>query len=152
MAAGVAAAGALQWSQERMSRSQEIGKMNKLILSAVAAGACAFGAAVSAQDFGSVLGNILGTPQVVQGARPGAVYIDQYGRQVAVDQFGRQVLLQANPGIVGYDAWGRPVYGATPRARSGLLGAVVSAAQARDDDGDGVANVYDRAPNDAGSW
>lgn len=123
--------------------------MKKFILSAVAAGALAVGGAASAQDLGSAIGSLFGfgTPPVA--VQPGSVYIDQYGRQVAVDQFGRHRILQSAVGIVGYDAWGRPVYGHIG-ARSGnrAVGAVVGAAQTRDNDGDGVINMHDRMPND----
>ena len=123
--------------------------MKKFILSAVAAGALAAGGAASAQDLGGVIGSIFGfgTPPVA--LQPGSVYIDQYGRQVAIDQFGRHRLLQSAVGIVGYDAWGRPVYG-NIGARSGnaAVNATVHAAQTRDNDGDGVPNMYDRMPND----
>lgn len=92
--------------------------MKKLIATSIAACALAAGGAASAQDLGSVLANILGlgmptyqqgTPAVVAGQ----VYADQYGRRFYYDQYGRQVYLQSSQHIVGYDSWGRPIYGST---------------------------------------
>ncbi|HEY0824538.1 MAG TPA: hypothetical protein VGD76_12175 [Ramlibacter sp.] len=117
--------------------------MKKFILSAVAAGALAIGSAASAQDIGSVLGAILGA-----GQQPyGSVYIDRYGRQVGIDQFGRHVLLQSN-GIVGYDAWGRAIYGNVLGSGNRAVDQVVRSVQLGDNDGDGVLNMHDRLPND----
>jgi len=123
--------------------------MKKFILSAVAAGALAVGGAASAQDLGGVIGSLFGFGSPPAAVQPGSVYIDQYGRQVAVDQFGRHRILQSAVGIVGYDAWGRAIYG-NIGARSGnaAVNATVNAAQTRDNDGDGVINMYDRMPND----
>lgn len=78
------------------------------------------------------------------------VYVDPYGRQVTYDQYGRQVYVQPNTGsygIVGYDQWGRPLYGTTTTTTTygtvhGSLGSP------GDRDGDGVANVNDRWPDD----
>lgn len=124
--------------------------MKKFILSAVAAGALAVGGAASAQDLGGVIGSLFGFGSPPAAVQPGSVYIDQYGRQVAVDQFGRHRILQSAVGIVGYDAWGRPVYGQIgSRSSNSAVRAVVGAAQAGDNDGDGVINLHDRMPNDA---
>ncbi len=123
--------------------------MKKFILSAVAAGALSVGGAASAQDLGGVIGSLFGFGSPPAAAQPGSVYIDQYGRQVAIDQFGRHRILQSAVGIVGYDAWGRPVYGnIASRSGNRAIGAAVSAAQSGDNDGDGVINMYDRMPND----
>lgn len=91
--------------------------MKKLILSAVAAGALAVGAAASAQDLGGILSGIFGygqptyqtypghpaypstnrgTPAVVAGTQPYGSYGHSgstYGQQVYVDQYGRQVMI-----------------------------------------------------------
>lgn len=124
--------------------------MKKFILSAVAVGALAVGGAASAQDLGGVIGSIFGFGTPPATVQPGSIYIDQYGRQVAVDQFGRHRLLQSAVGIVGYDAWGRPVYGHIgSRSGNAAVNAVVNAAQTRDNDGDGVINLHDKMPNDA---
>ena len=126
--------------------------MKKFIYSAVAAAAVAVGGAASAQDLGGVLGSIFGfgTPPVATGVQPGTVYIDRFGRQVAVDQFGRHVLLQQNMGIIGYDAWGRAIYGNVgARSSNRAVNEVVRSAQLGDSDGDGVINMHDRMPHDA---
>jgi len=141
--------------------------MKKLIVMAAAAGALAVGGAASAQDLGTVLGNILGfgtqqynAPAVVAGTVPygSTIAIDQYGRQVYVDQYGRQVLVQPNTNsgyIVGYDAENRPIYGpayGTPSYGVGPYGTAtygnLAYADRRDRDGDGVADRYDRWPED----
>ncbi len=124
--------------------------MKKFILSAVAAGALAVGGAASAQDLGGVIGSIFGFGSPPATVQPGSVYFDQYGRKVLVDQFGRHRLLQSTVGIVGYDAWGRPVYGNIgSRSGNAAVNATVLSAQTRDNDGDGVPNAHDRMPNDA---
>jgi hypothetical protein len=75
------------------------------------------------------------------------VYVDQYGRQVMLDQYGRHVLVQPNTGsygVIGYDQWGRPVYGTTTYSTTtyGYSG------RSWDRDGDGVADAQDRWPDD----
>lgn len=142
--------------------------MNNFILSAVAAGALALGGAASAQDLGSILGNIFGyygnqsTPAVVAGTVPhgSQVYVDPSGRQVHVDQYGRHVYVQPNTsnyGIVGYDAWGRPVYGTThvynqPNVYGDAAYPGYAASPSWDRDGDGIANSRDRWPDDRRYW
>ena len=98
-------------------------------------------------------GRLLSTPSY--GSQQ--LYQDQYGRQFYYDQYGRQVIVQSSTnvygannygtstyggantyGITGYDAWGRPVYGNTGSY----------AYNTRDRDGDGVADSYDRYPDD----
>ena len=126
--------------------------MKKFVLSTLAAGALAFGGAASAQDLGGVLSSIFGfgtpsypvynsgaTPAVVAGTQSyGTVYVDQYGRVLNVDQYGRQVIAQSGPqATTGYDAWGRPIYGY---------------GYEQDRDGDGVADIRDRWPNDRRYW
>jgi hypothetical protein len=92
------------------------------------------------------------SPAVVAGTVPygSTVYVDQYGRQVHVDQWGRHVVIQQQPQsstyIVGYDQWGRPIYGASPYG-SNTYGNYAYA-NPNDRDGDGVLNRYDRWPDD----
>jgi hypothetical protein len=87
------------------------------------------------------------------------LYADQYGRRFYYDQYGRQVMVdqvqqqqqQQQYGIVGYDQWGRPVYGNT--STYGTYGNGSSygnyAYRTPDDrDGDGVPNWNDRWPDD----
>jgi hypothetical protein len=121
--------------------------MKKILLSAAAAAALAFGGAASAQDLGSVLGQILGYGSPTYNntyPNNGTVYVDQYGRQVTIDQYGRQVLVQPNAnqqyGLTGYDAWGRPVYG------------YITGRADQDSDRDGVDDGNDRWPTDGRQW
>jgi hypothetical protein len=127
--------------------------MKKTILAAVAAGALAVGGAAGAQDLGSIISNIFGLGQSVYGNGPlvgsvpsgATIYADQYGRQFYYDQYGRPVFVEGGTQpIVGYDNQGRALYGGTVfpgqyGAQSGLV----------DRDGDGVADVHDRWPNDS---
>ena len=131
--------------------------MKKFIATAVAAGALAAGGAASAQDLGSVLLNILGigtqthgygAPAVV--APQAQIYVDQYGRRFYYDQIGRQVYLQdGGSQIIGYDSWGRPIYG---QARTYGYGNYGAYGNSWDRDGDGIANTRDRWPNDPRYW
>lgn len=100
-----------------------------------------------------------GTPQYGSTVPYGTtVYQDQYGRRFYYDQYGRQVMLdqpttQQQYGIVGYDAWGRPVYGTTSTTTYGTYGTYGSNgnsayATRNDRDGDGVVNWNDRYPDD----
>jgi hypothetical protein len=128
--------------------------MKKFIVTALAAGAMAAGGAASAQDFGSAIASLFGFasptynygytyPGVV--ATPQArVYSDSYGRQFYYDQYGQQVYLNNSGQIVGYDTWGRPIYG-TPQAYSYNYYGYNS----WDRDRDGVPNSRDRWPDDA---
>lgn len=141
--------------------------MKKFILATAAAGALAFAGAASAQYYGGYgyPGYSAPIPAVVAGAQPygaygnhnnypypqgsygGQVHVDPYGRQVMVDPYGRQVLVQPNTGnhgVIGYDQWGRPVYGTTTYSTTtyGYAG------RTWDRDGDGVADAQDRWPND----
>jgi len=136
--------------------------MKKFIATAIAAGAMAAGGAASAQDLGSVIANILGfgTPTYNQGYNHGygygtpavvaprqQIYADQYGRQFYYDQYGRQVYLNSTTQqIVGYDSWGRPIYGQGHYAYGG------QSYNAWDRDGDGVANSRDRWPDNRNYW
>lgn len=145
--------------------------MKKIILGAVAAGALAIGGAAAAQDLGAVLSNIFGYPSyqtypaqpaygpsipaVVAGTQPygygtgsRTVYTDQYGRQYYYDQYGQQVIVSQGQSsqIIGYDNWGRPVYGTT-RSNNYAWGG-----NTWDRDGDGIANTRDRWPDDRRYW
>lgn len=155
--------------------------MKKFILGAVAAGALAIGGAASAQDLGAVIGSLFGygTPQygystsqpaVVAGTQYGTqygapygatVYSDQYGRRFYYDQYGRQVVLNGatygtNQAIVGYDSWGRPVYGSTQTysypSTTYPYGGSYAYGNSWDRDGDGIANTRDRWPDDRRYW
>jgi hypothetical protein len=114
--------------------------MKKFILSAATVAACTFGGIAQADvidSVGNALSSILGIPY---DARPAGaithVYTDAYGRQVQVDAAGRHTVI-SQPTYV--DSYGRVISGGTPYAM----------APRYDNDGDGVANPYDRAPNDA---
>jgi hypothetical protein len=126
--------------------------MKKILLSAAAAGALAFGGAASAQDLGAILSNILGygnlnqsqwAAAVEHGPR-GSIYRDGYGRNVIVEPNGRQTVV---PGEVALDAIGRPMY----RDAWGNWSYVASGSP-YDSDGDGVNDRYDRAPHDRLRW
>lgn len=132
--------------------------MKKLVATALAAGALAGATAASAQDLGSVIANVLGfgTPQYSYTYPQQQMYRDNYGRTFYYDQYGRQVYVnQAPQQIVGYDQWGRPVYNATYGGTYGTYGSYGGytyggnyAYNQWDRDGDGVANQYDRWPDD----
>lgn len=114
--------------------------MKKFILSAAAVAACAFGGVAQADvidSVGNTISKIFGIPY---DARPSTtithVYTDAYGRQVQVDLAGRHTVV-TQPTYV--DQYGRVISSGTPYAM----------APQYDDDRDGVANLYDRAPNDA---
>jgi hypothetical protein len=118
--------------------------MKKAVALAIAAGALVTGTAAMA------------VPAVVAGASP--MYSDSYGQTYSVDAYGRPVYVQ--PGyvqpaqqIVGYDQWGRAVYGAAPVYVNPPVVAYVAprvySYNGRDRDGDGVPNWNDRRPDDA---
>lgn len=145
--------------------------MKKLIATALAAGALAAAGTASAQDFGGVIANLLGiaTPQYGYTYPQQQMYRDQWGRTFYYDQYGRQVY-QNNTGttIIGYDAWGRPVYntsqynspntysygGQYPYTYGGQYpyGTYSYGGRTWDRDGDGVANSRDRWPDDSRYW
>lgn len=90
-----------------------------------------------------------------------AGYTDSYGRQVYRDQYGRQLALTAptttyGSTIVGYDSWGRPIYGNSGSTYSYggqypysvYNGGQYAQGSSWDYDGDGIANSRDRWPND----
>lgn len=157
--------------------------MKKFIATALAAGAMAAGGAASAQDFGTVINSLFGfgtpsysygTPAVVAGAQT-QVYVDQYGRQFTYDQYGRQVYLNSSTQsqvIVGYDSWGRPIYGSAQTYGGAQVygsnqypytygsgntasqypysyGNYAYGSRSWDRDGDGIANSRDRWPDDS---
>jgi hypothetical protein len=113
--------------------------MKKFILSAATVAACAFGGVAHADlidSVGNTISNIFGVPYDPR--PPGTVvqvYTDAYGRQVQVDAAGRQTVI-SQPAYV--DPYGRPIAPSTPYA----------IAPQYDNDRDGVANAYDRYPND----
>lgn len=114
--------------------------MKKFILSAATVAACAFGGVAHADlidSVGNTISDIFGVPYDPR--PPGTiaqVYIDPYGRQVQVDASGRQTVIAQSTYV---DPYGRVIAGPTPYAMAGQY----------DNDRDGVANAYDRYPNDA---
>ena len=145
--------------------------MKKFIATALAATALAAGSAASAQDLGSLISNIFGFGSTQQGVVAGQVYADQYGRHFYYDQYGRQVYIQnQTQQIVGYDQWGRPVYGTQQQQPSHIVGydqwgrpvygnggsyaygGTWNGQNQWDRDGDGVANHQDRWPDDRRYW
>ncbi|HEX7888361.1 MAG TPA: hypothetical protein VF522_03290 [Ramlibacter sp.] len=152
--------------------------MKKFILSAVAAGALAFGGAASAQDLGSIINGIFGigtptynygygsngTPAVVAGTTPyygqapyygstNQIYADQYGRQFYYDQYGRQVFVQSQSqsNVYGNNVYGNVQYDQWGRPIYGTYSSN-SGYRSWDRDGDGVANTQDRWPDDRRYW
>lgn len=136
--------------------------MRKFILTAVAVGACAVGGAAQADlidSVGNTISRIFGVPY--DASRPGEapvvnVYTDAYGRRFTVDASGRQIPLDQFG--TWRDQWGRTVYlGANNQPlyveQNGQLIPYASVgtyamAPSYDQDGDGVANQYDRYPQD----
>jgi hypothetical protein len=138
--------------------------MRKFILSAVAVGALAIAGGAQADvidSVGNTISRIFGIPYdpgptaavpIVNG-----IYTDAYGRRFQVDAAGRQIPLDQ---FGSYrDQWGRTVYlGANNQPiyieQDGQLLAYGSVAgtyalgPSYDRDGDGVANQYDRFPDD----
>ena len=137
--------------------------MKKFVLSAIAVAAFAIGGVAQADvidSVGSAISRIFGVPY--DASRPAAapivnVYTDAYGRRFQVDATGRQIPLDQ---FGTYrDQWGRTVYlGANNQPiyieQNGQLMPYGSAAGTyamgpmQDQDGDGIANQYDRYPND----
>jgi hypothetical protein len=139
--------------------------MKKTLLSAVAL--AAFGLAGTAQadlidGVGNTISRIFGIPYspTATGAAPVVnVYTDAYGRRYHVDAAGRHIPMDQYGSY--RDQWGRTIYlGANnqpvyieqngqliPYASAG--GTAVMGAGPYDHDGDGVANQYDRYPNDS---
>ncbi len=138
--------------------------MKKSILSAVAMAALTLGGAAQADvidSVGNTISRIFGIPYnaAPAGALPiGHVYTDAYGRRFQVDATGRHVPLDQ---FGSYrDQWGRTVYlGANNQPAYiehngqvvpfGSVGGTYAASPSYDRDGDGVADLYDRAPNDS---
>lgn len=140
--------------------------MKKFILSAVAVGALAIGWAVHADvidSVGNTISRLFGipydpTPSVTVPVANAGIYTDAYGRHFQVDAYGRYVPL----GQFGSyrDQWGRTVYlGANHEPAYieqngqvmayGSVAGTVAMAPSYDRDGDGVADLYDRFPDDA---
>ncbi|RYF16977.1 MAG: hypothetical protein EOO30_08960 [Comamonadaceae bacterium] len=139
--------------------------MKKFILSAIAVGAFAIGGVAQADvidGVGNTISRIFGIPYnpAPSGAVPIAngVYTDAYGRRIHVDAAGRHIPLDQ---FGSYrDQWGRTVYlGANQQPayveQNGRLmpyGGVADTyamGPSHDHDGDGIANQYDRFPQDA---
>jgi hypothetical protein len=129
---------ALQWPEAESSAQEQ--PMKKFILTAAAVAACAFGGVAKADvidSVGNAISSIFGIPYDPRPAGSVAyVYTDAYGRQVQVDAEGRQTVL-TQPTYV--DPYGRAIQNGTPYA----------VAPQYDSDGDGIANQYDRFPNDS---
>jgi hypothetical protein len=114
--------------------------MKKLILSAAAVGAMAFGGLAHADlidGVGNTISRIFGVPYDPTPAgrpafAPGTVYTDADGTHYQVDAAGRHIPLRNPPPVV---------YGTVPPT--------VAVAPTYDDDRDGVANQYDRYPYDS---
>jgi hypothetical protein len=137
--------------------------MKKFILSTLAVAAFAIGGVAQADVIDSVGNGISRLFNIPYDANPSGpapivnVYTDNYGRRFEVDAAGRQYPI----GQFGSyrDQWGRTVYlGANNQPayieQNGQLtpyGGVAgnyATAPLYDRDGDGVADQYDRAPND----
>jgi hypothetical protein len=117
----------LQWLQADGSAQEQL--MKKSILSAIAVAAFSIGGAAQADvidSVGNAISRIFGIPYDARpaGAAPVVnVYTDANGRRYQVDANGRHIPLD-------------------PYGNTYAMGS-------RDDrDGDGVANLYDRAPDD----
>ena len=139
--------------------------MKKFILSAIALGAISIGGIAQADvidSVGNTISRIFGVPYDARPSAPvpvvNGVYTDAYGRRFQVDAAGRHVPLDQ---FGSYrDQWGRTVYlGANNQPlyieQDGRLISYGSDAgtyamgPSGDRDGDGVANQYDRYPNDS---
>jgi hypothetical protein len=138
--------------------------MKKFMLSAIAVGAFAIGGVAQADvidSVGNTISRIFGVPYDASpsGAVPivNGIYTDAYGRRYQIDAAGRQIPIDQ---FGSYrDQWGRTVYlGANNQPayieQNGQLIAYGSVAgtyamgPSYDQDGDGVANQYDRFPQD----
>lgn len=139
--------------------------MKKFILSAMVVGACAIGGGAQADvidSVGNAISSLFGIPY---DPRPSSavpiangVYTDAYGRRFQVDAAGRYIPLDQ---FGSYrDQWGRTVYlGANNQpiyieqngqlVPYGGVAGTYALGPSFDDDGDGVANQYDRLPYDA---
>lgn len=132
--------------------------MKKFILSAAAVAAMAFGGVAQADvidSVGNTISRIFGIPySPTASVPPGHVYTDAYGRRFQVDAAGRHIPLDQYGSY--RDQWGRTVYlGANNQPiymeQNGQLipYGTYAMGPSYDSDGDGVANQYDRVPNDA---
>lgn len=136
--------------------------MKKFILSLVAVGACAIGAGAQADvidSVGTTISRLFGIPYdpSPSAAAPVVnVYTDAYGRRFQVDAAGRRIPIDQYGSY--RDPWGRTVYlGANNQPlyveQNGQLIPYAAAgtyamAPSYDRDRDGVANQYDRFPQD----
>lgn len=136
--------------------------MKKFILSAIAVAAFAIGGGAQADvidSLGNAISRIFGVPY--DPSPPGAapivsVYTDAYGRRFQVDAAGRHMALDQ---FGSYrDQWGRTVYlGANSQPvyieqngqliPYGVVAGTYAVAPSYDQDGDGVADQYDRSPH-----
>lgn len=134
--------------------------MKKFILSAAAVAAMAIGGVAQADvidGIGNTISRIFGVPYdpTPAGAAPIVnVYTDAYGHRYQVDATGRQIPLDQYGSY--RDQWGRTVYLGANRQpmyieQNGQLipYGTYAMAPSYDQDGDGVANQYDRYPNDS---
>lgn len=139
--------------------------MKKFILSAAAVAAFSIGGVGVAQadvidSVGNTISRIFGVPYIAapSGAPAGSIHIDANGRRFQVDASGRYVPLDAYGSY--RDQWGRTVFmGANNQPAYieqngqlipyGNVAGNYAAAPSYDNDGDGIANQYDRAPYDA---
>ncbi|GAB3657911.1 hypothetical protein [Ramlibacter alkalitolerans] len=136
--------------------------MKKTILSAIAVGAFAIGGIAQADvidSVGNTISRIFGVPYDARPSAPvpivNGIYTDAYGRRYQLDAAGRQIPIDQ---FGSYrDQWGRTVYlGANNQPayieQNGQLFPYVAGTYALgpsdDRDADGVANMYDRFPND----
>ncbi len=138
--------------------------MKKFILSAIAVSALAIGGGAQADvidSVGNTISRIFGIPYspTATAAVPiNGIYTDAYGRRFHVDAVGRHIPLDQ---FGTYrDQWGRTVYlGANNQPLYieqngqlipyGSVAGTYAMAPTFDADGDGVANQYDRFPNDS---
>jgi hypothetical protein len=137
--------------------------MKKFILSAIAVSALAVGGVAQADvidSVGNTISRIFGIPySPTPSAAPiGTVYTDAHGRRFQVDAAGRHVPLDQ---FGSYrDPWGRTVYlGANNQplyiehngqlTPYGSVAGTYAMGPSYDQDGDGVANQYDRYPHDS---
>ena len=134
--------------------------MKKFILSAAAVAAMAIGGVAQADvidGIGNTISRIFGVPYDPTPAASAPivnVYTDAYGHRYQVDATGRHIPLDQYGSY--RDQWGRTVYLGANRQpiyieQNGQLipYGTYAMAPSYDQDGDGVANQYDRFPNDS---
>lgn len=134
--------------------------MKRFIVTAAAVAACAIGGVAQADvidGVGNTISRLFGIPyDPTPGAAVVSVYTDAHGRRFQVDAAGRHIPLDRYGSY--RDQWGRTVYlGANNQPtyieQNGQLipygAGTYAMGPSFDRDGDGVANQYDRVPNDA---